>query len=92
VTARGTGVANWQTKSRVITGGGLGDRSGDGARAQRARGAKVAVVDVRPTAAEQVAAKIRESGGVAEAFPANVADEEQTPGRRGAEPSIALEN
>jgi NAD(P)-dependent dehydrogenase (short-subunit alcohol dehydrogenase family) len=40
-------------------------------------GAKVAVLDVRPAAAEQVAAEIRESGGIAEAFPANVADEEQ---------------
>jgi NAD(P)-dependent dehydrogenase (short-subunit alcohol dehydrogenase family) len=63
-------------KVALITGAGSGIGEGT-ARVFAREGAKVAVVDVRPAAAERVAAKIRESGGVAEAFPANVADEEQ---------------
>jgi NAD(P)-dependent dehydrogenase (short-subunit alcohol dehydrogenase family) len=63
-------------KVALITGGGSGIGAGT-ARVFAREGAKVAVVDLRPTAAEQVAAEIRASGGVAEAFPADVADEAQ---------------
>jgi NAD(P)-dependent dehydrogenase (short-subunit alcohol dehydrogenase family) len=64
------------SKVALITGGGSGIGAGT-ARVFAREGAKVAVVDLRPTAAEQVAAEIRASGGVAEAFPADVADEAQ---------------
>src|SRR5258708_5310811 len=63
-------------KVALITGAGSGIGAGT-ARVFAREGAKVAVLDVRPAAAEQVAAEIRESGGIAEAFTANVADEEQ---------------
>ncbi len=57
----------------AITGGG----SGIGAaicRAFAAEGARVAVADLRPEAAEQVAAEIRQAGGQAAAWGLNVAD------------------
>jgi NAD(P)-dependent dehydrogenase (short-subunit alcohol dehydrogenase family) len=57
----------------VITGGG----SGIGAaicRAFAAEGARMAVADLRPEAAEQVAAEIRQAGGQAVAWSLDVAD------------------
>ena len=62
-----------QDRVAVITGGG----SGIGAaicRAFAAEGAWVAVADLRPEAAEQVAAEIRRAGGQAAAWSLNVAD------------------
>jgi NAD(P)-dependent dehydrogenase (short-subunit alcohol dehydrogenase family) len=61
-------------KVALITGAGSGIGAGT-ARVFAREGAKVAVVDFRPAAAEQVAAEIRATGGIAEAFAANVADE-----------------
>ncbi len=62
-----------QGKITVVTGGG----SGLGAaicRACAAEGARVAVTDLRPEAAEQVAAEIRAAGGQAQAWSLDVAD------------------
>jgi NAD(P)-dependent dehydrogenase (short-subunit alcohol dehydrogenase family) len=63
-------------KVALITGAGSGIGAGT-ARVFAREGAKVAVLDLRPAAAEEVAAEIRASGGIAEAFAANVADEPQ---------------
>ena len=58
----------------LVTGGGSG--IGEGAcRALAKEGAAVAVVDLRGSAAETVAASIREAGGKAIAFEADVANE-----------------
>lgn len=65
-----------ENKVALITGAGSGIGAGT-ARVFAREGAKVAVVDVRLATASQVAADIREAGGVAEAFAADVADEEQ---------------
>jgi sorbitol-6-phosphate 2-dehydrogenase len=62
-----------EDKVAVVTGGG----SGIGAaicRAFAAEGARVAVTDVRPEAAEQVATEIRAAGGQAQAWGMDVAD------------------
>ena len=62
-----------ESKVAVVTGGG----SGIGAaicRALAAEGAHVAVTDLRPAAAEQVAAAIRSLGGRAEAWSLDVAE------------------
>ena len=62
-----------QDRTTVVTGGG----SGLGAaicRAFAAEGARVAVTDLRPEAAEQVAAEIRAAGGRAQGWGLDVAD------------------
>lgn len=63
-------------KVALVTGGGSG--IGEGAARRFAReGARVAVVDLREEAAESVAQAIRAEGGKAEAFVADVSNEEQ---------------
>ena len=58
-------------KLAVVTGGG-GVLCSGFSKTLAAAGAKVAVCDLRPDAAEKVAAEIRENGGCAAAFPMNV--------------------
>ena len=60
-------------KLAVVTGGG-GVLCSGFSKTLAAAGAKVAVCDLRPDAAEKVAAEIRESGGCAAAFEMNVLD------------------
>ncbi len=63
-------------KVALVTGGGSG--IGEGAAKAFARaGAAVAVVDLRPGPAESVARAIRDEGGTAEAFVADVSKEDQ---------------
>jgi len=65
-----------ERKVALVTGGGSGIGEG-AARAFAREGAAVAVVDVRREQAEGVAEAIRVDGGKAEAFVADVSDEEQ---------------
>ena len=58
-------------KLAVVTGGG-GVLCSGFSKTLASAGAKVAVCDLRPDAAEKVAAEIRENGGCAAAFPMNV--------------------
>ena len=58
-------------KLAVVTGGG-GVLCSGFSKTLASAGAKVAVCDLRPEAAEKVAAEIRENGGCAAAFPMNV--------------------
>lgn len=60
-------------KTAALTGAG-GVIGGAMAKALAARGARVAVLDLMPEAAEKVAADIREAGGEAQAFTCNVLD------------------
>ncbi|ABE38778.1 2-hydroxycyclohexane-1-carbonyl-CoA dehydrogenase [Rhodopseudomonas palustris BisB5] len=66
-------MARLQNKTVVITGGG-GGIGGATCRKFAQEGAKVAVLDLNLEAAEKVAAEIRASGGVAEAFKCDIAD------------------
>lgn len=65
-----------ERKVALVTGGGSGIGEG-AARAFAREGAAVAVVDVRREQAEGVAEAIRVDGGKADAFVADVSDEEQ---------------
>jgi NAD(P)-dependent dehydrogenase (short-subunit alcohol dehydrogenase family) len=69
-------VVQLANKVALITGAGSGIGAGTASVFAR-EGAKVAVVDLRPAAAELVAAEIRARGGLAEAIPADVANEGQ---------------
>jgi NAD(P)-dependent dehydrogenase (short-subunit alcohol dehydrogenase family) len=68
-----------QNRRALVTGGG-GGIGGACARRLAAAGASVAVVDARPGAAEVVAAEIRERGGEAVAYDADVASEAEMRG------------
>ncbi len=66
---------NLKDKTAVVTGGG-GVLCGCMARALAESGAKVAVLDLRKDAAEQVAAEIRDAGGSARGISTDVLDPE----------------
>ncbi len=68
-------------KDRVALISGSGSGIGEAtAKRLAAEGAKVAVVDLNASAADRVAAEIRERGGTAQAFHANVANPAEVEG------------
>ncbi len=66
-------IIDLKDKTAVITGGG-GELCGCFSEALAKCGAKVAILDIRKEAAEKVASKINENGGIAMGIEANVLD------------------
>jgi NAD(P)-dependent dehydrogenase (short-subunit alcohol dehydrogenase family) len=77
--AVGNGRRPLEGRVAVVTGAGHGIGAATAARLA-ADGATVAVCDIRPSAADDVAERIRSAGGQAEAFVADVADPEAVAG------------
>lgn len=66
-------MQRFENKTVIVTGGG-GGIGGAACRRFAREGARVAVLDLNPEAAEKVAAAIRADGGQAEAFACNITD------------------